>query len=79
MPLARARRYRGRVRKFLLSPGIWSAIFPAIGLARSSKNGPRDWRLVLLWLSLGIGIALAVGDVLEKSRQAEIEELEQRY
>jgi len=67
------------VRKYLLSPGVWSAIFPAIGLARASKNGPRDWRLILLWASLGIGIAIAVGDVLEKSRQAEIAELEERY
>lgn len=67
------------MRKYLLSPGVWSAIFPAIGLARASKNGPRDWRLILLWASLGIGIAIAVGDVLEKSRQAEIAELEERY
>jgi len=67
------------VRKFLLSPAIWSSVFPAIGLARASKDGPRDWRLVLMWASFGIGLALAVGTVLEKSRQAEIEQLEERY
>ena len=58
---------------------MWSAVFPAIGLARASKDGPRDWRLILLWASFGIGLALAVGTVLEKSRQAEIEQLEERY
>jgi hypothetical protein len=32
-----------------------------------------------MWASFGIGLALAVGTVLEKSRQAEIEQLEERY
>jgi hypothetical protein len=67
------------VRKFLLSPGIWSSVFPVIGLARATKDGPRDWRLILMWASFGIGMALAVGTVLDKARQAEIDELEERY
>jgi len=62
------------MRKFLLSPGIWSSLFPVIGLSRATKDGPRDWRLVLMWLSFGIGLALAVGTVLDKSRQAELDE-----
>lgn len=67
------------VRKFLLSPGIWSSLFPVIGLARTTKDGPRDWRLVLMWLSFGIGLALAVGTVLDRSRQAELDELGERF
>ncbi len=58
---------------------MWSSVFPAIGLLRASKDGPRDWRLILMWASFGIGVALAVGTVLEKSREAEIKELEERY
>jgi hypothetical protein len=68
------------VRKFLLSPGIWSSLFPVIGIARATKEGRRDWRVVLMWLSWGISVALAVGTVLERSRQAELDELEEeRY
>jgi hypothetical protein len=67
------------VRKFLLSPSIWSNLFPVIGLARATKDGPRDWRLILMWASFGISVALAVGTVLDKSRQAELRELEERY
>jgi hypothetical protein len=66
------------MRKFLLSPGIWTSLFGAVGLARSTKEGPRDWRLVLMWVSWGIAVALAVGTVLERSRQAELDELEER-
>jgi hypothetical protein len=67
------------MRKFLLSPGIWTSLFPAIGIVRATKDGPRDWRLILMWASWGISVALAVGAVLERSRQAEIDELEGRY
>lgn len=67
------------MRKFLLSPGIWSSLLPVIGIAKASKSGPRDWRLILMWVSWGISVALAVGAVLERSRQAELEELEERY
>ncbi len=67
------------MRKFLLSPGVWTSLFPVIGIARTTRSGPRDWRLVLMWVNWGIGVALAVGSVLEKSRQAELDELEERY
>lgn len=35
-----------------------------------------NWRSLLLWGSWGIGVALAVGSVLEKDRQVRLEELE---
>jgi hypothetical protein len=67
------------MRKFLLSPGFWTSLFPVVGIARSTKDGPRDWRLILMWISWGISVALAVGVVLDKSREAERAELEERY
>jgi hypothetical protein len=67
------------VRKFLLSPGIWTSLFPVIGIARTTREGRRDWRTVLMWVSWGIGVALAVGTVLDRAREAQERELEERY
>jgi hypothetical protein len=59
------------VRKFLFSPAVWTSLFGAIGVIKTTRNGPRDWRLVLNWVITAAGVAIAVGDVMEKSRNAE--------
>ncbi len=59
------------MRKFLFSPSIWSSLFGAIGVIRTTTSGPRDWRLVLQWIVLGATVALAVGTVIERSNEAE--------
>ena len=59
------------MRKFLLNTSVLSAAFGALGLAKTTKNGPRDWRLILLWLSWGATLAIAIGTVIENSRDAE--------
>lgn len=59
------------MRKFLFSTSLWSSVFGAFGLAKTTKSGPRDWRLILLWLSWGATIAIAIGTIIEKSREAE--------
>ncbi len=63
------------VRKFLLNPGFIAAIGSGVGVARATKDGPRDWRLALLWASWGIGVALAVGSILDADKQVREEEL----
>ncbi|MGO4299771.1 hypothetical protein [Leifsonia sp. RAF41] len=58
------------MRKYLFNGAVISA---AVGLwttIRSSQNGPRDWRLPLMWINAGISLALAVGAVLQESREA---------
>lgn len=59
------------MRKFLFSASIWSSLFGAIGVIRTTTNGPRDWRLVLQWIVFGATVALAVGTVIERSNEAE--------
>jgi hypothetical protein len=59
------------VRKFLFSASIWSSLFGAIGVIRTTTSGPRDWRLVLQWIVFGATVALAVGTVIERSNEAE--------
>ena len=58
------------MRKYLFNGAVIAA---AIGLwttIQSSKNGPRDWRLPLMWINAAISLALAVGAVLQESREA---------
>ena len=59
------------MRKYILNVGVLSAAFGLIGLTRTTISGPRDWRLVLLWVSTLAGIGLAVGTVIEKNKEAE--------
>lgn len=59
------------MRKFLFSPALWTSLFGAVGVINSTRNGPRDWRLILNWVITAAGVAIAVGDVMEKSRNAE--------
>jgi hypothetical protein len=59
------------VRKFLFSPSVWSAAFGGIGVARSAKEGPRDWRLILQVIVWGATVALAVDAVRQRSLESE--------
>jgi hypothetical protein len=59
------------MRKYILNVGVLSAVFSLFGLTRTTISGPRDWRLVLLWISALAGIGLAVGTVIEKNKEAE--------
>ena len=59
------------MRKYVFNTSVLSSVFGILGLAKTTKNGPRDWRLVLLWLAWGIGVAIAVGTVIEKNKEAE--------
>ena len=61
----------GSVRKFLFSTSVLSAVFGAVGVIRTTRNGPRDWRLILQWIIWGASVAIAVGTVIEQSRDAE--------
>ncbi len=63
------------MRKFLFNGSMISAIFGAWGVVQTTRKGPRDWRLVLMWISWGLSVAIAVGTVV-KDADAERAELE---
>ena len=64
------------MRKFILNTSVLSAVASGWGVVQTTRNGPRDWRLVLMWVSWGISVAVAVGTVIEESKEAERLELE---
>lgn len=58
------------MRKYLFNGAVISA---AIGLwttIQSSKSGPRDWRIPLMWINAAISLTLAIGAVLQESKEA---------
>lgn len=58
------------MRKFIFNSSIIGAVASGFAVIQTSRKGPRDWRLVLMWLSWGLSIALAVGSVMQDDRDA---------
>lgn len=59
------------MRKYLFNGAVISA---AIGLwttIQSSKSGPRDWRVPLMWINAAISLVIAIGAVIADSKEAE--------
>lgn len=61
------------MRKFILNTSVLSALFGGFGVVQTSRRGPRDWRLILMWISWGISVAIAVGTVIQDGRELENE------
>ncbi|WBU39298.1 hypothetical protein [Homoserinibacter sp. YIM 151385] len=59
------------MRKYLFNTSLISSIFGAVGLIKTTRQGPRDWRLLLMWVSWAATVAIAVGTVIEDSHELE--------
>lgn len=55
------------MRKFIFSSSVISAIFSGWSTLQMTRQGPRDWRLILMWVSWGLSLAIAIGTVLDES------------
>ena len=62
------------MRKFLFNTSVLSALFSAIGVVKTTQKGPRDWRLILMWISALAALGIAVGTVIEKNKELERED-----
>ena len=40
---------------------------------QATRKGPRDWRTVLMWISWGLAVAVAVGTVKKNAETRELE------
>ncbi|MFT4030633.1 MAG: hypothetical protein QM675_12225 [Protaetiibacter sp.] len=61
------------MRKFLFNTSVLSSLFGAVGAIQATRRGPRDWRLVLIWVGWACSVAIAVGTVVEESKNNELE------
>lgn len=62
------------MRRFLFNTSVLGAVFGGFGTLQSTLRGPRDWRLILMWISWGLTVAIAIGTVVKESDHAELEE-----
>ena len=62
------------MRKFLFSGAVLSAVFGGLSAVRATREGPRDWRTALLWVSWAATIASAIGTVIIDAQMAELDE-----
>ena len=51
------------MRKYIFSTSVLGALFGGVGVVQATRNGPRDWRLILMWVSWLATVAIAVGTV----------------
>jgi hypothetical protein len=56
------------VRKFIFNTTLLSALFGGWGTVQATRRGPRDWRLILMWISWGLTVAIAVGTVIKQTQ-----------
>ena len=53
------------MRRFIFNTSVLSALFSGFGVVKATSSGPRDWRLILMWVSGGRAGAIAVGTVIK--------------
>lgn len=61
------------MRRFIFNTSVLSAVAGAWGVVQTTRTGPRDWRLALMWVSWGISVAIAVGTVIEETQRSDRE------
>jgi hypothetical protein len=60
------------MRKYLFSGAVLSAAFSGLGVVRATISGPRDWRLLLMWVAWAASLAVAIGTVADETARAEL-------
>ena len=61
------------MRKFILSGAMLSVLASGLNTVRASKKKPNDWRQALIWISWGLSVAIAIGDVADDARRRRLE------
>jgi len=62
------------MRKFIFSTTVLGALFGGWSTVQQTRKGPRDWRLILMWITWALTVAIAIGTVAENSKTGELEE-----
>jgi hypothetical protein len=61
------------MRKYLFNGAMLGVLVSGWNTIRASKIKPKDWRLALIWISWGLSVAIALGDVAEDARRRRLE------
>ena len=55
------------MRKYLFNINLISAVAGGWGVLQTTRQGPRDWRLILMWVAWGATVAIAVGTIVKEA------------
>jgi hypothetical protein len=55
------------MRKYIMNSAIIGAVFGGFQTLQATRKGPRDWRLVFIWISWIATLALAIGSVADEA------------
>jgi len=61
------------MRKYIFNGAMLGVILGGWGMLRTTKKGPRDWRIGLMWLSWVVGAVAAVDAVVTQARARQID------
>jgi hypothetical protein len=62
------------MRKFIFSSAMIGVISGGWNAVQATRHGPRDWRLLLLWIGWALSAAVAIGTVIQDANEREIEQ-----
>ncbi len=66
------------MRKYIMNTSIISAVFGGFHTLQATRKGPRDWRLIFLWISWIATLALSIGSVAEETQDTPAEKAKKK-
>jgi hypothetical protein len=55
------------MRKYIFNSGVISAVVGGWTTLQTTRRGPRDWRLILMWVTWILSLIIAIGTVITES------------
>lgn len=65
---------RIRIGKYLTNFGVIGAILAIFGVIRQTREMPRDWRVVIIWLVWLLSVVLAILGVAKRESDEQFQE-----
>ncbi|MGX5682590.1 hypothetical protein [Schumannella luteola] len=60
------------MRRFIFNTSILSSVIGVWGVVQATRRGPRDWRLIAMWVSWALTVAVAVGTVAKEAQDGDL-------
>jgi len=61
------------MRKFIFSSAMLGVVAGGWNVLQSTRRGPRDWRLVLMWIGWALSTAVAIGTIVKDADERQID------
>ncbi|MEC5148945.1 hypothetical protein [Cryobacterium sp. GrIS_2_6] len=61
------------MRKFIFSSAMLGVVAGGWNILQATRRGPRDWRLVLMWIGWALSAAVAIGTIVKDADGRQID------